>query len=110
MMQRFICFIRGGLPNPEQQEDDLQRLKHWISKLTSDGIILDSGILTNIGKISKVNSESIKDFVFDRNDNASSFIIIQAKTIEQAIELTKDCPIFLYKGNLTIRPIEEIPH
>jgi hypothetical protein len=106
-MQRFICFIRGGIPNPEHQQEDIKSLTTWIAKLANEGIITDSGILTTTGKISSKNGTIVKDFVFDRNDNVSCFLIIKSQNLDQAIQLTSDCPVFLYDGNITIRSIEE---
>ena len=46
-----------------------------------------------------------KETVLAGNLKVVSNIVLQAKTIEQAIELAKSCPILIYGGTVEIREI-----
>lgn len=81
----------------------VQRWTSWMDNLSNN--IIDSGILTTDGKIVSKNGSEVKTFHFNLNENASGFIILEANNLEEAVTLTKDCPIFLYGGNITVRPI-----
>ena len=104
-MKKFICFIRGGTSKPDDQKLDKQRWKIWIEKLSQTNNIIDNGVLTTDGKIVADSGKTVKTFHFNLDENASGYIILQAKDLEEAVSLTKDCPVFVYGGNVTIRPI-----
>lgn len=46
-----------------------------------------------------------KETVLSGNLKVVSHIVLQAKTIEQALELAKSCPILLYGGKVEVREI-----
>ena len=106
-MNKFICFIRGGTSNPEELELDKERWKIWIENLIENNHVIDNGVLTIDGKIVEDNGTTVKTFHFNLGENASGYIILQANELEEAVSLTKDCPVFAYGGNITIRPIVE---
>lgn len=98
-MKRFILFFRGG----EAGED----WSAWVNKLKSNDSLVQGAPLMKDGKIVELNGEKIKEFNFDISENARAFVVMQAENMEEAIRLSKDCPVFGKGGNITIRPIEE---
>jgi hypothetical protein len=100
-MKKFILFFRGGAGT-----SDAGSWASWVEGLKQKGIFVDGAPLIKNGRIVSDNGQTVRDFVFDIADNARGFLVINAKDIDDAIVLTKDCPVFAAQGNITIRPIE----
>ncbi len=49
-----------------------------------------------------------KETVLSGNLKVVSHIVLQAETIEQALELSKSCPILLYGGKVEVREIPKL--
>jgi hypothetical protein len=104
-MLNFICFIRGGTSDPKKEKQARIYWQTWMAKLNQNNILLDNGILTTNGKIVANKDTSIRTFHFNLDENASGYIVIKAKDLDDAVALMQDCPVFMYDGNITIRPI-----
>ena len=98
-MEKFIFLFRGGTG----QED----WSNWIEDLKQKGAYLEGAPLIRDGRIVEQSGQKVKDFIFDIEENARGFAILQAANIEGAIKLSEGCPVFSNGGNVTIRPIHE---
>jgi hypothetical protein len=104
-MKTFICFIRGGTASPNDYKQEVW--KDWFKQLKNFHHLIDNGVLTINGvKVSK-NGDTVQPFHFNPEENVSVYFILKANGLDEAISLTKDCPVFECGGNVTIRPIIE---
>jgi len=102
-MNRFIFFFRGA--NSINTEPALWSV--WIKSLREKEVLIDDAPLIRDGVIVINNEQETRVFTFNPEENACGFIIIKAENIDEAVKLSKDCPIFLNGGHVTIRPIVE---
>ena len=101
-MERFVLFFRGGTADKRSE-----RWAQWIETLKQTGILLDSSPLINDGKIVSENGGAVRDFTFNVNEHARGFAVIQAKDLDEAVFLSKNCPVFDEGGNVTVRPMKD---
>ncbi|NJN43073.1 MAG: hypothetical protein HC811_13440 [Flammeovirgaceae bacterium] len=60
------------------------------------------------GKIVKGKSKTVTDGPFtESKELVSGFFIVNAKDINEATQLSKDCPIFESGGAVAVRPIQK---
>ena len=99
-MEKFILFFRGGTGGEDWSA--------WVSKIKEKGNFVEGAPLIKDGLIAKSNSDSTDSFIFNIDDNARAYMLIEAENIEEVVRLTKGCPVYSNDGNVTIRPIEEL--
>jgi|CXWL01.1.fsa_nt_gi hypothetical protein len=101
-MEKFVFFFRGGT-----EEKRSERWSGWMKSLEEQGALIESSPLLENGKIVKDEGETVQDFTFKVAEHARGFAIIQAENLEEAVTLSKDCPVFDEGGNVTIRPMSD---
>jgi len=99
-MKKFLCIQRsapssqgsgnsGGKPSPEQMEKMMAKFKAWQEKYQDR--IVDMGGRLTAGAV--VTSDSVSDGPFTGGaEIAGGFMIVQAESIEDAIEVAKESP------------------
>ena len=92
-MSKFILsFYGGNKPNSEEEgAKHMEKYKTWLKNL-GDAVV-NPGMPLGTSKI--ISSDSIKDS--DRVNPCSGISIVNADSIEAAIEIAKSCP-FLETG------------
>lgn len=100
-MKEFMLIYQGGDPEwmQNQTEADMQALMQswgaWMAKLQEQGHLVNGGAplhfggqrLTSDGVVTDIAAAEFKELV-------SGYSIIKAESFEQAVSLTKACPIF----------------
>jgi hypothetical protein len=97
---------RGGSPEAMQQR--MQKWMTWMKELTEKGHVKDQGHpLDRSGKLVKGRQKSVTDGPFaEAKDAIGGYTLIQARNIEEAVELSKGCPIFdAETGTVEVRPV-----
>lgn len=113
-MEKFMyIFIDSELPatapSPEQMQASMQKWFAWIEKLKKENRYLSGEPLTPQGKIVKGKNKVVTDGPFtESKELVSGYFIIEAKNLEEATALAKDCPIFESNGAVAVRPVQKI--
>jgi len=113
-MSQFILFIRGGSDlsvnlSPEQIQEAIQRYSAWAQKLRAEGILISAEKLKdNEGRLlSTKNGQVVVDGPFaETKETIGGFFIFNAGNLEEAIEITKECPTLSEGGMVELREIE----
>jgi hypothetical protein len=96
-MKKFLCIQRstpssggsGGKPSPEQMEAMMAKFNAWQEKYKDQ--ILDMGGRLTAGAV--VTADSVSDGPFTGSPEvAGGFMIVQAESMEQAVEVVKESP------------------
>lgn len=108
-MEKFMLFFRGSDAyeagqSPEVLQILTQEMMAWL------GVIADSHVssekLSRTGKQVSGSAKTIIDGPFGTlSDIIGGCTIIQARDIEQAIEIAKMCPILETNATIEVRPI-----
>jgi hypothetical protein len=83
----------------------------WLRELESNGHLKSPGQpLATTGKVVRGPSGLITDGPFaEAKDLVLGFMVIEARDLEQAVELAKGCPMAQGGGSVEIRPVGMSP-
>ena len=108
-MSEFLYLYRGGEPDrsPEKMQETMQKWMSWLQDLSAKGHIKDQGQpLERAGKMVKGTRKTVTDGPYaETKDVVGGYTLIEAHDLDQAVELSKGCPIFEVDGGVEVRPI-----
>jgi hypothetical protein len=108
-MSEFVFLYRGGEAgrSPERMQQTMEKWKAWLKELGQKGHIKDQGHpLERSGKFVKGKQKTVMDGPFaETKDLVGGYTLIEARDLEQAVELSKGCPIFEVEGGVEVRPV-----
>jgi hypothetical protein len=111
-MEKFIFLFRGGMGDsrsPEDMQAEMQQWFNWIDGLRKKGIYVGGDPLERTGKQLAGKKKTITDGPFiESKEMVSGYVMITAKDIDEAVEISKSCPIFEYDGHLEVRPVHTL--
>ncbi len=111
-MSEYVFLYRGGETNrsPEQYQQSLQKWMAWFKEMADKGHVKNMGHpLEREGKVVRGSAKSIIDGPFaEAKDVIGGFSLIEAKDLDEAIELSKGCPILEVEGAVEVRPVRQI--
>ena len=103
-MKKYAFIFHGGWPKPEEAEDYIKKWGSWIGSI-SQGKQIPGERFQPTGKIaSGTNGDKISDIPIG-NDTVGAYLIVEANSYEEAVALTKGCPIFENGGTTEVRGI-----
>lgn len=110
-MKDFLYLFRGGNAGttPEQRQRSMERWRAWIEQLTKlekyrGGFPLETG-----GKVVSGANKLVTDGPFpESKEVVGGYLLISAKDLAEAVEVSKGCPIFGEGGAVEVRPIMDI--
>jgi hypothetical protein len=108
-MSEYVFLYRGGEAgrSPERMQQSMQKWMAWFKSLGEQGHIKDRGQpLERNGKLVKGKQKSVTDGPFaEAKDIIGGYTLIEARDLEQAVELSKGCPILEAEGAVEVRPV-----
>ena len=111
-MSQFVYLYRGTERgrSPEKMQESMKKWMAWFKQLTDQGHIKDIGQpLEHTGKLVKGKQKIITDGPFaETKDIVGGFTLVEARDLEQAVELSKGCPIFEDEGAVEVRPVMKL--
>ena len=110
-MAKFLYLFRSNPDafksmSPEQMQDTMKKWMDWKDRLQKNGHIEQLGErLDASGKVVRGKSKSVTDGPFvEVKDFIQGYLMLNAETLDQAVELSKGCPILDSDGTVEIRP------
>ena len=110
-MSQYVYLYRGGErdfeQSPQRMQQMMQKWMTWLKELGEQGHLKDQGQpLERAGKIVKGKQKSVTDGPFaEAKDVIGGFSIVEARDLDQAVQLSKGCPIFEVEGAVEVRPV-----
>lgn len=110
-MTKFMYLFRGGDARmkemtKEQSAAHMQAWGNWMKGLASKGTLVDGLPLSKEGKRVSNKGKEIKDgVVSDGKHYVGGYLIVNAKDIGEAVNISKGCPIFEANGEVEVREI-----
>jgi hypothetical protein len=112
-MSQFMLFIRNGdeptALSPEQIQQAIQRFSAWARKLREQGkLIAAEKLKDNEGlMLSTRNGQIVLDGPFaETKETIGGYFIIEAGNLDEAIEITRECPALSNGGKVELREVE----
>jgi hypothetical protein len=107
-MSEFTYLFRGRevAPSPEQTQKTIQKWMTWFKELSANGHLKDPGHpLEHAGKVVSGKQKAVNDGPFaEAKDVVGGYIVVEASDLEQAVRISKGCPILDVGGSVEIRP------
>ena len=111
-MSEFTFLFRGRKTSgsPEEMERHLEKWVAWMKELGAKGQIKEQGHpLGGEGKVVRGQSKTINDGPFaEAKDVVAGYMVIEAKDLSHAAEISKGCPILEVGGSVEVRPIQKL--
>jgi hypothetical protein len=111
-MNEFLFLYRGSGPkrSPEVAQQTMQKWMAWFKELADKGHIKDRGQpLERSGKVVKAKNKAVIDGPFtEAKDVVGGYTLIEARDLDQAVELSKGCPILEVDGSVEVRPVMKL--
>jgi hypothetical protein len=110
-MSNFMFLFRGGVTpsSPEGMQAQMQKWMNWIQKLRNDGKYIAGDPLQGGGKVVSSQRKIITDGPFaEGKEVVGGYFLIRAETLDEAVEMSKDCPIFENGGSVEVRAIQVV--
>lgn len=113
-MSQFILFIRGGSElsvnlSPEQIQESIKRYSAWAQKLRAEGKLLSAEKLKDNGGmlLNRKNGQVRVDGPFaETKETIGGYFILNAANMNEAIEISRECPALSEGGMVELREIE----
>ena len=91
--------------SPEEIQENLDRFTAWFKQLRNDGKFKGGGPLAYDRKI-VTDRKAVVDGPFAETKEAiAGFLIIEADSLEQAVQIAQDCPGFKFGQTVELRAI-----
>jgi hypothetical protein len=111
-MTEFTFLFRGRetSPSPEQAQKTMEKWVLWFKDLGANGHLKDTGRpLEPTGTVVKGKQKIVNDGPYaETKDVVGGYIVVEAKDLAQAVELSKGCPIFDVGGSVEVRPVQKL--
>jgi hypothetical protein len=111
-MSEFIFLLRTStapLP-PEQIEERTQKWRALITDLSEKGFLVAWQVFENKGvKITGPERTVVQHHpVIEYGESVGGAVTIEAASLDEAIELSKRCPVLDYGGSVEVRPLQPL--
>lgn len=113
-MTEYMYLFRGGdaaraSQSPEEAQKHMAKWGAWMEDLAKEGTLVAGQPLQQDGKVVKEAGDIITDGPFaEGKEVVGGFLIVKAKDLNGAVEISKGCPIFEHKGTVEVREILEM--
>ncbi|MBF4470947.1 YciI family protein [Flavobacterium sp. HJJ] len=111
-MKEFALIFRNSVnsdtkPSPEQMKKVMTDWMNWMGSIAAQNKLADKGNRLSMSEAKTVRSDNtITDGPFTEiKEFINGYIIVKADTIDDAIEIAKECPILKIGGNVEVRAI-----
>src|SRR5689334_11624995 len=111
-MEKFMYLFRGAASTAEMvnsPQEHMQKWMKWMESLGQKGILVGGEPLQPSGKQVNGSKKVVTDGPFvEAKELVGGYLIVNAKDINEAVEISKGCPIFDLDGKLEVRPIQKM--
>jgi hypothetical protein len=109
-MSEFTYLFRGRETSgsPEQMQKHLKKWVAWFKELGAKGHIKEPGHpLEGAGMVVKGRQKIVTDGPYaEAKDVVGGYMLIEARDLAHAVEISKGCPILEVGGSVEVRPTQ----
>ena len=118
-MSQFLYLYRmadaarqEAMGTPERAQQSMQRWIAWMKELDREGHLKDRGQpLERTGKVVRGQQKTVTDGPYpEAKDIVGGFTLVEALDIDQAVELSRGCPILEGGGSVEVRPVMKMDY
>lgn len=108
-----MFIFRGGnthisTANSQAAMEIIKMWDNWMQELAEKGILAGGDALQVSGKHVNGSKKIVSDGLYAKgNEMVGGYLIINAKDIDDAVEISKGCPILNEDGSVEVRQIQK---
>ena len=96
--------------SPKEMEADMKLWNEWMGKLAQSGNLVGGQPLLPDGKVVKPGKKITDGPFIEGKDVVGGYLVIKAKSIEDAIDLSEGCPMYnSATASVEVREIMAVP-
>jgi hypothetical protein len=101
---------REHMGTPESAQRSMEAWLDWVRDLEAKGHLKDAGQpLDRAGKVVRGKQKVITDGPYaESKDLVLGFMVVQARDLAQAVEISAGCPMLDGSGSVEIRPVAKL--
>lgn len=105
-----MYLIRGSAPSEAERDAHMAKWNEWMGKLGQEGTLLDGApFAPTAQRVSGGLDKKVEDIDSHTPDTVGGYIMIQTNSMDEAVAISKDCPVFeLPGGNLEVCKVEKM--
>ncbi|MEP7109314.1 MAG: YciI family protein [Ferruginibacter sp.] len=115
-MAEYLLIFRGGdaarmeeQQSPEKWQAHMQKWMEWMGALTNEGKFVGAQPLKAAGKVVTGTSKVVTDGPFvEGKEMVGGYLVCKVENLEEAVEISKGCPILEHEGSVEVREISEM--
>jgi hypothetical protein len=114
-MEKFMYLFRGGENHADNAQEseaaskNMQAWMTWMESLQKQGALVGGEPLQRTGIQVNGSKKVVTNGPFiEAKEMVGGYLIVNAKDIHEAVEISKGCPIFNEDGKLEVRPIQKM--
>jgi hypothetical protein len=115
-MKEFLLLFRGGeegmnaaKQSPENFQRHMMKWKTWMEHLGKQGKFIAGQPLVEGGSVVKGSRRIVTDGPFvEGKEIVGGYFMIKATGLQDAIEISKDCPLLEYDGIVEVREVQQL--
>ena len=110
-MAKYMYLFRGGdaaraAISPEEMQVHMEKWKAWMGSLAQKEQLVDGLPLSGDGKQVVGKSAVVHDGPYaEGKEIVGGYLIVNAESLDEAVTISKGCPIFEHEGNVEVREI-----
>ena len=108
-MEKFMLIFHGGsslIKSPEAMQANMGKWMAWIDKLKKTDQYVSGEPLSPGGKLISGKNKNVTDGPYtEGKEVVGGFFIITAADINEAVEISKDCPDYEAGGSVQVRQV-----
>jgi hypothetical protein len=100
-----------AMGTPASAQQSMQLWMKWMADLEARGHLKDRGQpLESGGKVVRAQAAVIDGPYAEAKDVVGGYTIVEARDIDQAVELSQGCPILAGGGSVEVRPVMKMDY
>lgn len=115
-MAEYLFLFRGGdaareeeQQSPEKWQAHMEKWMQWMGALTEQGKFVGAQPLKVAGKVVTGTGRVVTDGPFvEGKEMVGGYLICKADSLDEAVELSKGCPVLEHDGRVEVREINEL--
>ena len=111
---QFLLLLRqphgdGPGPTPEEMRHIMSRFTAWMEGLSAKGMVAGTNGLESTGMVLRgPRGASVTDGPYaEAKEIVGGYVLINADSLDHAIEAARDCPGLEYRLTVEVRPVKQ---
>jgi hypothetical protein len=96
--------------SPKEFEADMKNWNEWMGRLAQNGNLVGGQPLLPNGKVVRPGKKMTDGPFIEVKDIVGGYLIVKAKNIEEAVDLSEGCPMYLSPtASVEVREVMPVP-